>query len=164
MKKYFPYVDNNYNKPDETQDIVTIVENMSEKEPENEKIEKTHQIIKKYDTEQDDSLEREFLLESFKKNFQNELLVFFDKFLETFGEFLNSLGIKTYKDILGPPESFWFFKINVLNDLSKYRLNAIKENLERKTVDIFMKNSFQSFGNLKKNLIFLYFLYFFRAK
>lgn len=148
MKKYFPYVDNNYTKSDETQDIVTIVQNMSEKEPENEKVEQTHQIIKKYDNEEDEAIEREFLLEGFKRSFQNEILTFFDKFLEIFEAFLISLGLKSYQDII-ESQSFWFFKIIVWNDLSKFRINAVKESMSQRNIDIFMKNSFETFGLTK---------------
>lgn len=78
MKKFFPYVDNNYGsgKHDEIHDVITIVENMTEKDPEKEKLEQTQQIIKKYDHEQEDHTENEFLLESFKKTFHQEIFVF----------------------------------------------------------------------------------------
>ena len=78
MKKFFPYVDNNYGKHDEIHDVITIVENMTEKDPEKEKLDQTQQIIKKYDHEQEDRTENEYLLESFKKTFHQEIFVFFD--------------------------------------------------------------------------------------
>lgn len=145
MKKYFPYVDNNYNKQDEVKDVLTIVTNMYSKEPDNENIEKTQQIIRKYDHEQDESLEREFLLESIKKNFQNELLVFFDKFIEHFETFLTSLGFKNYADIT-ESKKFCLFKANVYSDLNKFRLSFVGENIENSVLEICLKNSFQTHG------------------
>ena len=145
MKKYFPYVDNNYGKHDEIHDVVTIVENMMEKEPENEKIDEIQQIIRKYDHEQEDSSEKEYLLESFKKPFQQEIISFFDKFLEHFERVLNSLEIKTYKDI-SESEKFLFFKINVWNEFGKFRFYIARENHEKKGVEINLMNAFETNG------------------
>ena len=153
MKKFFPYVDNNYGKHDEIDDVITIIENMSEKEPEKADIEQTHQIIKKYDHEQEEKTEREFLLESFKKTFQQEILVFFDKFIEQFEIFLNSLDLKNYKNIV-ENENFLFFRVSVWGEFNKFRLHSIKAQPEQKGLNIHLKNAFETYGHKRKNCFF----------
>ena len=145
MKKFFPYVDNNYGKHDEIHDVITIVENMTEKDPEKEKLDQTQQIIKKYDHEQEDRTENEYLLESFKKTFHQEIFVFFDKFIEQFEIFLNSMDLKSYKAI-AESEEFLFFKTNVWGDFAKFRLSGVRANSKTKAVDLRLKNAFETHG------------------
>ena len=152
MKKYFPYVDNNYGKHDEIHDVISIVENMNEKESEPEKMENIKQIIDKYNQDPEDTTEKEFFLESFKKTFLQEILLFFDKFLEQFEIFLNALGYKSYKDV-SENESFLFFKINVWSDFLKYRFYIIRDNLEKRGLEVYLKNAFETNGFKKINLV-----------
>lgn len=147
MKKYFPYVDNNYGKHDEMHDLITIVENMrdQEKSNENEQIEQIQQIISKYDHDQEDSNQKEYFLESFKKTYHQEILTFLNKFIEQFELFLVSLDLKNYKDIT-ESEVFMFFKVNAWSEFSKFRMSSIIENFEKKGLGIYMKNGFESNG------------------
>ena len=142
MKKFFEPLSPNKPYTDEIHDIVNVVEILEDEDIKEDMIKDAKSIISKY---YHAKTENELFIDNFRLLDYNSFISFLEKTIKEFEELLKIKGFNSIQDLIAE-DNTKIFKVKVWSEGNRYRFGIIVENIEKKELEIVLKNSFETHG------------------
>ncbi len=142
VKKYFELMDDKGQRSPYLDDIFKIVETLEEEKGDEEN--NLQQLVAKHNPNK----HQNYIVENYKIINPQPLISQLEKLLTDTEIFLRERGFNRFSEVFEYDEAFMYMMIKGWNDLDRYRFYMLKENPAKKAFDIYIKNSFETFGNI----------------
>lgn len=146
--KYFDWAKPEQEQPNPIMEMQEVIGILADEESTAEELNYATQILKRYENTDLVDVELESCMVRWRQEEEANLIEFAKNIMMQIQLFLVEKGLNNFNKLSDTTSQFKFFKLRTFDEFRRTNFSVLIENPEKGGIDVYMKNFYDTFGNL----------------